>query len=238
MQRYLISIYILLALTFIAISVYAENSATYLYDDFNNLYKWKPLYFKKIENHTDYSIKKEGESSYLKAVSNASASGIVLKREFNVFDFPKIKWRWKVGNIIDKGDAGKRSGDDYPMRIYIIFKYDPETSSLAKKIRYGLIKNIYGEYPPDSSLNYIWANRKHNRRILTNTYAADAKMIVLQEGINNVGKWIEEEVDIIKDYHEAFRKDPPAVAGVAIMSDSDNTGERAVSYLDYIVVYR
>jgi hypothetical protein len=31
---------------------------------------------------------------------------------------------------------------------------------------------------------------------------------------------------------------PPATASIAIMSDSDNTGEQAVSYIDYIKVYR
>jgi len=62
-------------------------------------------------------------------------------------------------------------------------------------------------------------------------------MIVLQTGEVNAGKWIEQEVDIIDDYHKAFGEDPPSIASIAIMNDSDNTGERAVSYIDYIDIY-
>lgn len=35
----------------------------------------------------------------------------------------------------------------------------------------------------------------------------------------------------------AFGKDPPAMAGIAIMNDSDNMGEMAVSYVDFLEVF-
>jgi hypothetical protein len=63
-------------------------------------------------------------------------------------------------------------------------------------------------------------------------------MIILQTGNNRAGRWIEEEVNIVEDYHRAFGEDPPSVASLAIMNDSDDTGESAVSYIDYIEVYR
>ncbi len=216
----------------------AEDKSVFFRDNFETLDSWKPLYFKNIEKHTEYSIDKEGEGSYLKAESNASASGIVFKQEFSVFDYPKIRWRWRVSNIFLKGNATEKAGDDYPLRIYIIFKYDPETASFGRKFKYGVAKKLYGEYPPDSSLNYIWANRKHDERLITNTYALEAKMVLLQQGPDNAGQWIEQEVDIVEDYHRAFKKDPPATASIAIMNDSDNTGESAISYIDYIEVFR
>ena len=36
----------------------------------------------------------------------------------------------------------------------------------------------------------------------------------------------------------AFGCKPPEKAGIAMMNDSDNTGEQSVSYLDYIEGYR
>jgi hypothetical protein len=63
-------------------------------------------------------------------------------------------------------------------------------------------------------------------------------MVILQTGDNNAGRWIEQEINIIQDYHKAFREDPPYSGSLAIMNDSDNTGEKAVSYIDYIEVYR
>ena len=57
-------------------------------------------------------------------------------------------------------------------------------------------------------------------------------------GNKNVGTWQIEEVHIVNDYEKALRTDPPPIASLAIMNDSDNTGERAVSSVDYIQIYR
>lgn len=238
MKRYVILIAIVFAGSALTATAETQKKDIFLREDFNSTVNWKELYFKKIKKHTKYEIENESGNSYLKAESNASASGIILKKEFNVFEYPKIRWRWKISNVFNNGNAREKSGDDYPLRVYIIFKYDPDTASFAKKIRYGLVNKLYGEYPPDSSLNYIWANRSHTDRIITNTYAAEAKMVILQEGGAQAGKWIEQEVNIVDDYHKAFREDPPITASIAIMSDSDNTGESAIAHIDFIEIYR
>jgi hypothetical protein len=216
---------------------YAEDNNIFLREEFNDLEDWDPLHFDKIKEHSVYTIVEE-EGSYLRAESNASASGIVYAREFNVYEYPKVRWRWKVSNVYEKGDARKKSGDDYPMRIYIMFKYDPETASFGKKIKYGIAKQLYGKYPPHSSLNYIWANRIHEERVIPNSYTSAAMMVLLQYGGENAGKWIEQDVDVLEDYRKVFGADPPEVASIAVMNDSDNTKESSVSYLDYIEVYK
>jgi hypothetical protein len=50
--------------------------------------------------------------------------------------------------------------------------------------------------------------------------------------------WRDEEINIVEDYEKAFGTRPPLRARIAVMNDSDNTGERAVSYLEFIEVYR
>jgi len=232
--RYLLTFLLL----FIVAPAAAGDSDIFFRDDFNDLANWKPLEFPRVKKHSMYSIEKQGDESFLKAQSNASASAIVFKKTFNAFDYPKIKWRWKVDNIYQKGNALEKSGDDYPIRIYIFFEYDSKRASLGEKIKFGLAKAFYGEYPPYSSLNYIWESRPEEKKIITSTYAKESQMIVLEAGKETVGKWMDEEVDIIEDYHKAFGEDPPPVASIAIMNDSDDTGESSTSYIDYIQVYR
>jgi hypothetical protein len=217
---------------------YAEDNNILFHEDFKDLENWTALYFPKIKKHTQYSIVKEAGETYLKAESNASASAIIYKKEFNVYEYPKIRWKWKIDNVYKKGNVKEKSGDDYPIRVYVLFKYDPEKASFGKRIKYGLAKIIYGEYPPHSSLNYIWANKKDEKGIITNPYASEVKMIILQAGSEKDGKWHEEDINILEDYRKAFGTDPPPVAGIAIMNDSDNTGESSVSYIDYIEVYK
>jgi hypothetical protein len=217
---------------------HAQVKNVFIREDFNDLNDWRPLHFPKIKKHTKYSIAKEGNIHVLQAESSASASGIVFNKEFNVYQYPKARWKWKISNVYKRGNAKNKSGDDYPIRVYIIFKYDPDSSSFTKMVKYAITKKIYGEYPPDSTLNYIWANRKHKERALTNTYAKESQMVILRSGAQHAGVWIEQEVNILRDYKRIFGADPPPVASIAIMNDSDNTGERSVSYIDFIEVYR
>ncbi|MGA1869902.1 MAG: DUF3047 domain-containing protein [bacterium] len=119
-----------------------------------------------------------------------------------------------------------------------VFKYEPSRAGLVEKIKYNAAKLFYGKYPPHSSLNYIWANKRHGEKVITSTYTERSKMIPLQQGGENVGTWHSEEVNILKDYQSAFGEDPPAIASLAIMNDSDNTKEQAVSYVDDIEIYK
>ena len=106
------------------------------------------------------------------------------------------------------------------------------------KVKNAAAKLVYGEYPPHSTLNYLWANKRHEEAILTSTYTGKSKLIPLQAGGEQAGIWHVETVNIVEDYVNAFGSKPPDKAGIAIMNDSDNTGEQSVSYLDYIEVYR
>ncbi len=225
-------------LAFIAHTAYSGENKILFREEFENLDDWRPLYFPKIQKHTTYTVEHKDGKSYLKAESNASASAIVYKKEFNVYEFPRIGWEWRAENIYRQGDAKTKAGDDYPMRIYIIFKYNPEAAGFLDKLKYNSLKLIYGEYPPHSSLNYIWSSREHPENILTSPYTDQSKVILLQKGDKNVGKWITEEVNIVKDYRQAFGSQPPPVASIAVMNDSDNTGEHSVSYVKYIQIYR
>jgi hypothetical protein len=217
---------------------YTQNRDILLQEDFKDIKNWKDFYFPKIKKHTRYSIVQEGGKTYLKAESNSSASALIYKKQFNVYQYPGMRWQWKIENVYRKGNVEEKSGDDYPIRVYVLFKYDPDKAAFWQRITYEVARTVYGEYPPDSSLNYIWANRKDEKGIVTNTYANEAKMVILEAGNEKAGEWVEEEVNIVGDYRKAFGKDPPSIAQIAVMNDSDNTGESSVSYLGDIEVYK
>lgn len=214
------------------------QGAVLLREEFNDLANWRPVTFPKIKEHSQYTVENLGRESVLRAESRSSASAIVYRTPFNAYEYPRLRWRWKVENVYEKGNARTKAGDDYPLRIYVLFEYDPEKAALYDAVKYGLAKALYGEYPPHSALNYIWANREDEGGILTNAYTANAKMIVLQKGRKNLGRWIVEERNILEDYRRAFGTDPPAAATLGIMNDSDNTGEGSVAYVGFIEVFR
>jgi head-tail adaptor len=63
-------------------------------------------------------------------------------------------------------------------------------------------------------------------------------MIVVESGSARAGRWVSYERDIAADYRAAFGEDPPPVSGVAIMTDSDNTGERVRAWYGDIALSR
>ncbi len=214
----------------------AQAQDTLMRDEFDSTNQWKALTFPKIAKHSKYEIVKDGTNSLLKATTDNSASGLIYKKTFDISKHPIVRWRWKVDTVFKKGDATAKKGDDYPLRVYIIFEYDPAKASFGTRAKYGLAKTLYGEYPPHSSLNYIWANRVHKKKVIVSPYTSLSKMIPLQAGPESPGKWATETVDVLADYKKAFGKPPPAKASLAIMSDSDNTGESGTGYIDFIEV--
>jgi hypothetical protein len=206
-------------------------------EDFANLDNWKPFTFPKIKSHSTYTIESDAAGSYLRADSSASASAIVYRESFDVYVHPRVKWRWKVRNVYAKGNARSKEGDDYPLRVYIMFEYDPEKAGFGDRIKYGFAKSLYGEYPPHSSLSYVWASTVDPDAFVVSPYTDKAVMVLLEKGAEKTGTWVDEEIDILTDYQRAFGTKPPARARIAIMNDSDNTGESSVSWMDHIEVY-
>ena len=190
---------------------------------------WKPLTFKKIEKHTTYELVKDGDSVVMKAISQASASGLTKEVKIDPKEYPIIHWRWKVENLLMYSDVRRKEGDDYPARLYITFEYDPDKVGFTKKLKYKAGRAIFGDIPI-GALNYIWETKTPIGTIVENAYTDFAQMIVVESGTTKVGMWVEEERNIYEDYKRAFGEEPPMINGVAIMSDTDNTKEQATAY--------
>lgn len=205
---------------------------TIIKEEFNNLEGWTHKSFPNIERKSLYEV----SEGILKTTSNDSASFIVFEKEFEVEKFPIVSWKWKIEKVYKNGDAKTKDGDDYPVRIYVMFKYDPDNASFLDSITYGYAKSAYGEYPPHSSLNYIWANKHYDESIIENAYTSKAQMILLQMGDAKANTWVTESINILQDYKKAFGENPPKIARIAIMADSDNTHDSSSAYLDYIEV--
>jgi hypothetical protein len=196
---------------------------------------WKPLTFKNIDQHTAYTLVKDGDAVVVKAESQASASGLIREIKIDSKEYPVLQWRWKVRNILTKGDVRRKEGDDYPARIYVTFEYDPKKLSFLDRTKYGLVKAFYGQYPPLAALNYIWESQAPKGTLVPNPFTERAMMIVVESGAEKLNQWVTEERNIFEDYKKAFGEAPPMISGVAIMTDTDNTGESAVAYYGDIV---
>lgn len=196
---------------------------------------WKPLIFEKIKEHTQYVLVKDEEQVVVKAISRQSSSGLTREMTIDPKEYPVIEWRWKVENILQKGDVAQKSGDDYPARLYITFQYDSSKVGFFEKAKFETIRLIYGQYPPIGAINYIWESKSPIGTMVPNPYTDRVYMFVTQSGSAKLNQWVTEEHNIYEDYKKAFGEDPPNISGIAIMTDTDNTKETAVAYFGDIM---
>lgn len=196
---------------------------------------WKPLIFPRVPRHTIYMLVKEDGTVAVKAVSEGASSGLTREITINPREYPIVQWRWKVANVLSKGDVFRKEGDDYPARLYITFEYDPSKVGFFEKVGREAYRIIYGKQLPLGAINYIWESRAPVGTVTPNTYTKRSMMFVLESGKAKLNAWVSEERNVCEDYKKAFGDEPPMINGVAIMTDTDNTQEAATAFYGDIV---
>ncbi len=223
----------------LANSAQAVDEAVFLDEAFGDLEKWEPLRFESIPRHSEYVIQTTASGeTYLKMASDRGGSGLVLKKSFDPAQFPIVEWRWRVDQAIRDVDHTKKSGDDYPIRVYLFFEYDGTGLSFGERMRYRAYRALRGEYPPHSALAYVWTPNPVPSRIFPNPYSSRVNMLVLRGEAAPLGKWKTERIHLLEDYREAFGAAPPETPlRIAIMTDSDDSGQQTAAALDYLRIF-
>ncbi len=167
---------------------------------------------KSFQGHTEYRVVAEGDGHVLQADSRAAASGLIYKIDYDLKNWPVLAWRWKIDQVLAKGDAHTKAGDDYAARVYVVFPH--------------------WFFPKTKSINYIWANKLPQGEVIPNPFIGNARMVAVESGPARAGEWVEERRNVLDDYRKIFGEEPPAVGAIAIMTDTDNTGETTRAWYD------
>lgn len=222
--------------------VQADNADNPLITPFSDMTSledgWEPLEFPNIDRHSRYQLVDDNGEQVVEATTDNSASGLIARVSVEPGDSLILRWRWKVSNVFEQGDARRRDGDDYPARIYVAFEFEPEEAGFFERARRKAVEVVFGEELPGNALNYIWANQLPVGEMVANPFTDTTMMVAVNSGADTTGSWVTVERDIVADYKEAFGRTPPKLAGVAIMSDSDNTGESATAWYGDVQLIR
>ncbi len=174
---------------------------------------WREKSF--LGNTTYRIVKKDGEN-VLFAEARSSASALYREIKIDLDKTPFLNWSWRVENVYDINNPEIEKGDDYPARIYVVIKY--------------------GFFPWQTrALNYIWCNKKTEKSFWPNPFSQKAVMIPVRCGVQGVGLWHSERVNVVDDYYRIFGQRIDRIDGVAIMTDSDNSGGFGAAYYRDIV---
>jgi len=170
------------------------------------------------------------QGTVVKAEADAAGSALYWETTLEARDYPMLHWRWKAEQLPEGADMSRKDRDDAPARVYVAFKHVPSRVPLLERVKYEIIRLIYGRYPPHASLAYVWGSGSSAGTMFPSPYTDRVRIVVVESGAERLGRWLRYGRNYYDDYRRAFAEEPPPVAGVAIMTDSDNTGSRITAY--------
>ena len=139
------------------------------------------------------------------------ASGSIFGRftDIDLGDYPSLLWTWFIEKPIESDiDERTREGDDHPARLFIAF----DDSAGGRHY-----------------VEIIWSNKLFKAGEYK--YIGGFPHYVANGGNENIGRWIDEKVNLLEIYHTTTKRtDTPRVKFIAIFCDSDDTKTSSITY--------
>lgn len=164
-----------------------------------------------FEGRTQYRLVDEHGRRALRADSDGSASALYRALRVDLERTPLLSWSWRLDRPLPGLAERQREGDDFALRVYVV----AAGGALLWRTR---------------SLVYVWAGTEPEGSDWPNPYTANAHMIVVRSGNHLAGDWIEEVRDVRADFQRYFGTAPATIDGVAVMTDTDNSGLAATAW--------
>ena len=185
---------------------------------------WRIVTLKSART-TRFALVADGDKVVLRAQAEASIASVMHGLRIDPNAYPLLSWRWKVSNVLRKSDMRSRARDDFPARVYVLFDYDVSKLTLLQRAKLYLARSRFGNDVPAAALCYVWDGKAAAGTSLWSPYSDRVRVIVVESGATHVNRWQEARRNVVADFRAAFGEEPPEVSGIALASDTDNTGE-------------
>lgn len=190
---------------------------------------WSSLPLSKLKRDTVYSVVQEGDrSAVLRATADRSASLFVARLKPALRTPMTLSWDWKTDALIAGADNREKDREDAPLRVLVAFDGDVATLPDVERKRFSRAKNLAGRDVPYAVLMYIWTDMVPVGTVIRSAHTSQVKMLAVASGPGDLGRWQSVQRNVADDYKKAYGTEPGPVLAVAVMTDTDNTGTKAV----------
>jgi len=83
---------------------------------------WLPVRLMRLKKMTEYMLVDYAGTTVMKAIANASASGLRHAVTVDLKNHPWLQWRWKVPQLIENAVVSETQVDDSPARVIVTFE--------------------------------------------------------------------------------------------------------------------
>ena len=169
-----------------------------------------------IKKKTDYTILVEQSGACikgcLKAEAEGQASGLGKEIKVNLNKTPYLNITWKVEKGLPGIKENTKKGHDFAARVSVI----KETGSLPwqKKV-----------------MNYVFSSNEKTNAHWVGPYRKQIIDYVASSLVDTKeGTWVTAKLNVKDHFKDFLELDVNEIDGVAIMTDTDNTKKKVISY--------
>ncbi|MEO7243521.1 MAG: DUF3047 domain-containing protein [Variovorax sp.] len=186
---------------------------------------WMHQLLPKVDRPNRFALVEDEGKAVLQVQSDKSASSYLALVSIDPAKTPFLHWRWKVSRALDGSDITAKAGDDFAARVYVLFDLPLDELSFGDRLKIRAARALTSGEIPTAALCYVWGKAQPVGFTGWNAYTDRLRMIVVDSGSSQAGKWRSATRNVAEDFRAAFNLAAPPVRGIAIGSDTDNTGE-------------
>jgi hypothetical protein len=156
---------------------------------------------------------------HLRSKRDSSMISRDLRRQLNLRETPVLEWSWKLITLPSGAHACYKSTDDEAAQVYVGWLRFPE-----------MVRSLI--------IGYVWDSTGTVGTICKSQKASTVTYVILRSGGGELGKWITERRDVIKDFLQIYGEQPANPTALSLSIDSDDTASSAESFIGPIVFAR
>ena len=177
--------------------------------------EFKTLQVKKVKGEITWSLGSNENGNFIKAEAEGKGSGLGKEVKIDLLKTPFINITWKVEKDLSGIDEKTKKGHDYAARVFVI-----------KKTGSTMLSN--------RAISYVFSSNQNVDENWRSPYTKKSVDYVLSTTKENLDTWVTVKANV-KDHFKKFHDlDVVDLTGVAIMTDTDNSKLKAISYYQNI----
>ena len=173
--------------------------------------EFKTLQVKKVKGETTWSLDSNENGNFIKAEAEGKGSGLGKEVKINLLKTPFINITWKVEKDLSGIIENSKKEHDYAARVFVIKK----TGSTPLSNR---------------AINYVFSSNNDVGENWPSPYTKKSIDYVLSSTKDSLNSWVTVKANVKEDFMRLLGIDVSDISGVAIMTDTDNSKLKAISY--------
>ncbi len=177
--------------------------------------EFKTLKTRKVKGETKWSLGSNNNGNFIRAEAEGVGSGLGKEVSINLNKTPFINITWKVEKDLSGIIENSKKGHDFAARVFVVKK----TGKTALSNR---------------AVNYVFSSNNSINESWRSPYTKKSIDYVLSTTKDNLNKWVTVKANVKDHFKKLHNLEVNELNGVAIMTDTDNSKLKAISYYQNI----